>query len=165
MSWLGDVLKHLELSKTFTAAVFVSSLAMLLGPTFFPNAIDAVPNQWRWLVGGACVFSCVLLTFWAVPPTGRWLAALPSRLRNNPRINVPTSQESGFLAFLGEHFPNEPVNLENLRYDKVSKLETLEMCAALHRKGLVRVNEYNDNLVSLSAAGRKYALELMRAKT
>ena len=165
MAWLGDVLKHLELSKTFAAGVFISSLAMLLGPKFFPDAFDTVPNQWRWVVGGACVFSGVLLTFWAVPPAGKWLTALPSRLRNNPRINVPTPQENGFMAFLGEHFPNDSANLEALRYDKVSKLETLEMCAALHRKGLVRVNEYNDDLVSLTAAGRKYALELLRAKT
>jgi len=165
MSWLGDVLKHLELSKKFTAAIFASSLAMLLGPKFFPSVLDAAPNEWRWLIAGTAVFSGVLLTTWTVPPICKWLLALPSGLRNNPRINVPTPQENTFLLFLGEHYPNDSVNLANLRYEKTSKLETLEMCAALHRKGLVRVNEYQDDLVSLTANGRKHALELIRAKT
>jgi hypothetical protein len=164
MSWLGDMLKHFELSKTFTAAIFVSTLAMLFCPKFFPNVVDTVPSQWRWFVGGTCVFSGVLLTFWAIPPAGKWLANLPNKLRDNPLINTPTPQENIFLVFLGENYPNDLLNLDLLKYNNISKLEVLDMCATLHRKGLVHVNEYSDNLVSLTPAGRKYALKLMRNK-
>src|SRR5690606_6583166 len=97
MSWLGDILKQLELSRTFTAALFVSSLLMLIGPKFFPHAIDTIPGQWRWLVGGTCIFSGALLAFWSAPAVWNWLLNLPSKLRNNPRINVPTSEENGLL--------------------------------------------------------------------
>jgi Mn-dependent DtxR family transcriptional regulator len=38
------------------------------------------------------------------------------------------------------------------------------MCYNLQRKGLVRINPYNDNLVSLTSNGRRYALKLMQAK-
>jgi RsiW-degrading membrane proteinase PrsW (M82 family) len=117
MSWLGDILKHLELSKKFTAGVFVSTLSLLVGPAFFPEKIAEAPEQWRWLVVGGCIFSGTLLLIWAVTPILRFFSRIPSDLRNNPRISVPTAKENGFLLFLGEKFPNDSADLDLLRHD------------------------------------------------
>jgi hypothetical protein len=165
MSWLGDVLKHLEISKAFTGAIFVSSLVVLIGPKLFPNAFDAVPTQWRWLVGGACIFSGTLLVLWAAAPSWRLIVNAPTRLLNSPSLFSPTAKENGFLVFLGENFPNDSAHLDRISNDNISKLETLEMSYDLQRKGLVRVNPFDTNLVSLTPEGRKYALRLTQSKT
>jgi len=162
VSWLSDLIKHLSLSKSFTGAVFVTSLALIVGPRFVPQAFDAVPAQWRWAVIAACVFSSVLLLIWAVPPVVKATLSAPSRVINNPRINPPNEQESAFLFFLGKNHPNDACNLDHLNHAAVSKLELIEICASLQRKGLVKVNEYMDDLVSLTERGRAYALQLIR---
>jgi len=165
MSWLNDLLKHLELSKPFAGALFISSLALLVGPKLAPNAIEAVPSQWRWLVAGTCIFSGALLSLWALPKIWNGALGTTRRVSNSHRFNPLTDRERGFIAFLGEHHPNDSANLEYLRFQEISKLEILQICAVLHRRGLVNVNRYNDNLVDLTAAGRKHALELLqRAK-
>lgn len=164
MAWLGDVLKHFELSKKFTVAVFVTTFSLLVGPALLPEKLTEVPEQWRWLVVGGCIFSGTLSTIWAVLPIWRLFLRIPSNLRNNPFISAPAPQENNFLLFLGEQFPNDSANLDCLRHDGASKLEVLEMCYNLQRKGFVRVNPYDDNLVSLTPNGRRYALKLIKAK-
>ena len=162
MSWLTDLLKHLSLSKSFTGALFVTSLALLTGPRIAPQYFDAVPAQWRWLVIAACIFSFVLLATWAVPPLVKGTLKAPSRVRNSLRFNPPTEQERAFIYFLGLNHPNDSCNLDHLNHSKISKLELIQLCGSLQRKGLVRVNEYMDDLVSLTDSGRSYALELVK---
>jgi len=60
--------------------------------------------------------------------------------------------------------PTEAFNLEGVNYRNApyTHLELLQVAYQLKRKGLVRVNSYNENLVSLSEDGRKRALELQR---
>ena len=162
MSWLGDLIKHLSLSRSFTGAVFVSSLVLLTGPKLVPEAFDAVPAQWRWAVVAACLFSGVLLLIWAVPPLVKATLTAPGRLWNNPRFNPPTDQENAFILYLGKNHPNDACNIDNLNHAVISKLELIHISASLQRKGLVRVNEYMDDLVSLTERGRVYALQLVR---
>ncbi len=157
MSWLGDILKQLEISKAFTGAIFVSTLTVLVAPRFFPEAFDSVPGQWRWLVSGACIFSGALLAIWAAQPLWRFFVRAPGLILNNPKIRTPSDKELGFLAFLGENYPNDSAHLDHIQHDHISKLEALQMCFGLQRKGLVRVNPFETNLVSLTPEGREYA--------
>jgi hypothetical protein len=161
VNWLTDLLKYFSLSKSFTAAVFVTSLTLLVGPKMFPQAFGTVPAEWRWVVVAACIFSFVLLAIWAVPEIVKGAFATPSRLRNNPKFNPPTEKEQAFVYFLGLNHPNDACNLDQLNHTKISKLEFLQLCASLQQKGLVRVNEYTDDLVSLTKNGRAYAMELI----
>ena len=64
---------------------------------------------------------------------------------------------------MGER-PSEPINLENINYEAVrmSRLEVLELMHSLKKKGLVLINPYADNLVSLTPTGRQRALEIQR---
>lgn len=164
MAWLTDLLKYFSISKSFTAAVFVTSLVLLVGPTVSPLPFD-VPAQWRWAVMAACVFSFVLLVIWAVPPVVKSVIAVLSRLRNNPTFNPPTGQEKDLIAFLGQWYPNKFCNLDRIDQSKISKLKLLQLCASLERKGLVRINKYDNNSVILTEKGRDYAAKLARQQS
>ena len=103
----------------------------------------------------------MLLAIWAVPEIVRGAFAAPSRLRNSPKFNPPTEKEKAFIYFLGMNHPNDACNLDQLNHSQISKLEFLQLCTSLHQKGLVRVNEYTDDLVTLTKSGRSYAMKLI----
>ncbi len=72
--------------------------------------------------------------------------------------------EMQFLHALGEN-PSEPLNLERVDYTvlQLSRLEVLELVDGLRRKGLVSLNPYSLELVSLTSNGRQRALDIQRA--
>lgn len=73
-------------------------------------------------------------------------------------------REKIFMLTLSQ-FADRPLNLNDLDYSNsaLSKLEMLELTTGLERKGLVSTNPYDENLVSLSAEGRKRALRIRRS--
>jgi len=162
VNWLTDLLKYFSISKSFTLAVFITSLALLVGPKVFPQAFGNVPVEWRWVVVAACIFSFVLLATWAVTDLVKVAFAIPSRLRNNPKFNPLTEKERVFVHFLGLNYPNDACNIDRLDHSNTSKLEFLHLCDSLQQKGLVLVNTHSDNLVSLTKSGRDYAMEIIR---
>ena len=161
MSWIVDIIKHLEISKAFTGAVFVSTLCILIAPKFFPTIFDIVPTEWRWFVIFVCIFSGVLLAIWSISLLFRFVAGYPSRIFNNPRLCAPKAKEKKFLLFLGEYYPDKSVNLDEINNEQISKLETLEIVYNLQRKNLIEINPFYKNFIDLTEEGRKYALRLM----
>src|SRR5262245_20674456 len=108
MDWIPALLKHLGLSRSIVAAVFVTTLVLYLGPRVVPNYVDAVPREWAPTVVGALVFSGFLLFVWGA--SGLW-----ERLRRHYRAGsalIASYQlnelESEFLHALGEN-PREPL--------------------------------------------------------
>ena len=162
MTWLTDLIKHLSLSKSFTGALFITSLAILAGPELSPELFDPVPAYWRWLVVASCIFSFTLLAFWAAPPVFLGVVSVPNRVRNNPRVNPPTKVENAFLYYMGENYPNGICNIDAIDHSNISKLELLQLCKSLNRKGMISINTYDDDIVSLTERGREYALQLTR---
>ena len=162
MTWLGDLLRHLNISKGFVTAVFVTSLVLIGGPFIAPNWFDPVPSEWRWMVSAAGVFTFMLIVLWLVPLIFQLLISTPRRIRNSPRWNPPTEEERAFIFLLGKISPNDTLDLDLLNNPPMSKLELLALCSSLDKKGLLIVNEYDDNLVSLTAMGRIYALRLSK---
>lgn len=163
MDWIPALLKHLGLSRSVVAAVFVTSLVLYLGPRLAPNYVDAVPREWASVVVGVLVFSGFLLLVWGA-------SVLWEKLRRNHKESSAlfasyqlNQNEAGLLDALGEN-PREPLNLETVDYAAVrlSQLEVLEMVHGLSRKGLVSINPYSSKLVSLTARGRERALEIQR---
>jgi hypothetical protein len=160
MSWLGELLNHLTVSKGLVWAIFVTSLILIAGPYMAPDWFDPVPNNWRWIVVGSGVFTLTLIVMWIVPPIFRGLVSTPGRIRNSPRWNPPNEAEEAFIFLLGRISPNEFLDLDSLNNPKMPKLELLALCSSLDKKGLLHIHQYNDNLVELTAEGRAYALKL-----
>jgi hypothetical protein len=163
MDWLPGLLKHLSISKSVTGAIFVTSATLYGGPRVIPTYVEPVPKDWSAVLVGALVFSGSLLLFWAV--AGAW--RMVRRGANAATMALAAStlerNEEGFLAVLGMN-PNTPFHLDNVDYAQApfTKLEVLELAESLSKKGLVRISDFNDDLVRLTSEGRKRALEIQR---
>lgn len=162
MNWVTDLLKHLELSKVGTAALFLTSLAFLVAPHYLPNVIEGPPSEWRWVIWALCIFSGILLAIWGIGALWGLLRSLPRKVRRATATLTFTPHENGFLAFMGKEHPNSTLDLDHINNPEGSKLETLGICASLERKGLLWISPVDTDYVRLTDAGRERALELLR---
>jgi hypothetical protein len=161
MEWLSDLLKHITSSRSLTVAVFVTSASLLFGPKWLPEFLGPLPDKWITPATGALVFSGVLLFFWLIPAAWnvgvivvRWIA----RCLYSKNL---TDHEQVLMLMLAE-LADESLNLRTLDYknSELSKLEVLELSSCLSRKGLVNINQYDENLIALSSGGRQRVLEI-----
>ena len=166
MDWIPALLKHLAISRSIVGAAFVTSFSLYFGPRFAPNYVDAVPKEWSFVLVGVLVFSACLLTFWSC--SAFWSAAARRwKVTTELLASYELDQlEVDFLYALGQR-PAEALNLDNVDYEalRLSRLEVIELVHGLEKKGLVAINPYSSNLVSLTAGGRSRALEIQRASS
>jgi hypothetical protein len=61
--------------------------------------------------------------------------------------------------------PTQPMDLDRLDYSRAegTKLEFHQLAKQLEAKGLVRINPWNDNLLTLTDLGRDRALAIQQA--
>lgn len=163
MDWIPALLKHLAISRSIVGAVFITSAVLYAGPRLAPAYVDPVPKEWASALAGALVFSACLLLFWACSTV--WVAAKHRWSKTSAFLaSFQLNQlEMQVLFALGEH-PSKPMDLENIDYERLSlsRLEVVELMHGLAKKGLVSLNPYDDNLVSLTSVGRQRALEIQR---
>ena len=59
---------------------------------------------------------------------------------------------------------DESLDLRSINYSEINlpKLEVLQVASALSKKGLIRINSYEENLISLTSRGRERALQIQR---
>jgi hypothetical protein len=164
MDWITNFLRHLGISRSVIGAAFVTSAVLYIGPRIAPTYIEPIPKEWNPATLAVLVFSASLLVFWVWLGAwdfakARWRAA--SAHIASHELN---QTEQGILFAMAEH-PSEPLNLETINYEtaSISRLEILELMHGLKRKGLVSINPYADNLVSLTPTGRQRALEIQRS--
>lgn len=164
MDWIPALLKHLSLSRSVVGAAFVTSLVMYLGPRLAPGFVEPVPKEWSWVVPVGLAFSGFLLLLWAASATWgflrrRWAAG--TALIASFQLS---SIEVEFLGAMGIN-PSESLNLDRVNYEslELSRLEVLNVVKGLSKKGLVRVNPYSSELVSLTDSGLERALDIQRA--
>ena len=162
MNWLPELLKNISVSRSVAGALFIATTCMLVLPAQFPSRFPEVPDEWRWLVGGLAFFSGALLTLWCFSGTWKLVAKTPAALRKALPERELTSMEASFIALLGQHDPNGALNIADLDQSKISRLETFQMCKGLQTLGLVELNPFHKELVSLTDRGRAKALLLLR---
>lgn len=163
MDWLTALLKHLSIARSAIVALLVASAAMYFGPRIAPNYIDPLPKDWSSLVVGIFVFSACLVALWGSAHAWATTRKAGSTLSTWFAARRLTDLERDLLLGMAEQ-PTESFNLEGVDYRNVpySHLELLQVAYQLERKDLVRVNSYNENLVSFTESGRNRALELQR---
>ena len=164
MDWLPTLLKHLAISRSVVGAGFFASAVLYFGPRIAPAYVDRVPNEWAFALVGALAFSASLLFFWFVSSV--WISSKRqwTRIKDMFSSCEVSQTEVNALHALGEN-PSEPLNLESIDYVSLSmsRLEVLELVGNLEKKGLVSINPYGPNLISLTAPGRQRALEIQQA--
>ena len=161
MEWLSELLKHIANSRSFTGAVFVTSGSLLIGPKWFTSYFEVLPKQWIVPTTGALIFSGVLLSFWLTPAAWKLSVKAIFWFPKYFHSRALTEHEE-VLMFILADLADESLNLASLNYTTgaLSKLEVLALSSSLSRKGLVTINQFSENLVTLSAQGRQRALEL-----
>lgn len=165
MDWIPALLKHLSLSRSVVGAAFVTSLVMYLGPRLAPGFVEPVPKEWSWVVPVVLTFSGFLLLLWAASAIWgflrrRWAAG--SALLASFQLS---SIEVEFLGAMGMN-PSEALDLDRVNYESLglTRLEVLSLVKGLSKKGLVRLNPYSSELVSLTDSGLERALEIHRGE-
>ena len=163
MDWLRDLIKHLEVSRTLVAAIFFTTAVMVLGPIYVPHLIPTVPPPWNAGTFAAMVLTGCLLVLWALQ--GSWKVALRKLGQASSALTTPpiTGEERDVLLGMSSN-PMEPLNLGTIDYDRApfTRLEVQSVMRSLQRKGLVCINEWSSDLVSLTEEGQERALQLQR---
>jgi hypothetical protein len=139
MDWITDFLKHLAITRSIVAAVFITTLVMVIGPHLFPAIVPSTPQPWSPVLFGVMVLSGVLLIFWAVNIiyilcnsyffTPDRTSISPPNLNNN---------HYELVLVLGEN-PSQPLCLDNINYNVASftKLEIMQWVLDLKSNSLV----------------------------
>ena len=158
MAWMGELLNHLGISKSFVSAIFVTSIALLGGPIVLPDTFEPLDGLLRTGTLAAAIFSFTLIVAWVLPPTIQAITSLPSNIINSTFFNPPNEAELLFLKFLGEKSPNEWVSFDSLNHKENSLIRLIEVCRTLEKKKLVLVGGL-DSSVLITAKGRRYVLK------
>lgn len=163
MEWLADILKNLTISRTLVAAVFVTSAVMYFGPIFIPTDVPKLQSELVPYLFAVMLLTGCLLLLWAL--ASLWNLTRTS-VRSAARALADSSlsePEVALLLIMGKD-PTEPLNLSEINYSHApaSKLELHHWTRQLQDKGLALINEWDDNLVSLTDLGRSRALQIQR---
>jgi hypothetical protein len=163
MDWLADILKDLAISKTLVGAIFVTAVVMYFGPILAPGQVPALQKEFAPYLFAVMVLTGCLLALWGMAG-----ALNASRAGIEKTATALTSfklidTERAILFYLAKD-PTQPMNLDNIDYTRASgtKLEFHQLAKGLAGKGLVYINDLNDNLISLTEKGRDRALEIQR---
>lgn len=163
MDWLADILKNLTISRTLVAAVFVTSVVMYVGPILAPGGVPKLQPEFVPYLFAAMVLTGCLLLFWGL--AAFWNLTRKS-MRSAARVLADStlSEPETALLFYMATDPTQPINLDNIDYSRApgTKLEFHLWTKQLEAKGLARINEWDDNLVSLTDMGRERALKIQK---
>ncbi len=170
MGWISELLKHLNTSRSFVLATFVTSITVLFGNNIFPNLIPKLPNEWQLFVIVGAVFSGTLLLFWIVPFL--WKLIFRVFKVNVQKLSASnlSNDEIDFLLFLAsvvDKGGNDYLDIDRqINYDllTVGKLKTVEIVSSLCKKGLVKSSSFDRDLVFFTPNGRKKVLEIKNSQ-
>lgn len=165
MEWLSEIIKHINASITFTAALFITSTALIIGPSYYPSLFNELDGKWKIGAVGMAVFSATMIIVWLIPKL--WQGAKSIFTKGSIALSSKSlsANEKDLISALGR-LADESLNLRNLNYSEVglSKLEVLALSKKLSGKGLVDINMFEENLISLSSLGRDKAIKLMASE-
>lgn len=163
MDWIAGVLKELNISRTLVAAVFVTAAVMHFGPIFISGYVPRPPEEVAPYLFALMVLTGFLLIFWGV--VGLWsISSSSAHSAVTALRDTPLSEQEIVLLFFMAKDPTQPIDLDNVDYSRSAgtKLEFHHWTKQLENKGFARINEWDDNLISLTEKGRERALEIQR---
>ena len=163
MDWLGDILKNLTISKALVGAVFVTSIVMYFGPILAPKGVPRLQSEFVPYLFAAMVLTGCIILFWLLAAFWRFTRTSMRSAAHVLSDSSLSAPETALLYIMASD-PSKPINLNNIDYSRApgTKLEFHHWTKQLEAKGLVRINEWDDNLVSLTNRGRERALEIQR---
>lgn len=124
-----------------------------------------MPNNWNYLAITTFIFSGCLLIIWAFEYLLKIIKAFFYELKTAISARNLDNLEEGILFALGNN-PTESMDLSRINYHNAefTHLELLQTASNLKNKGLVNINPYDQNLITLTKAGQKRAFMLQQQK-
>lgn len=162
MNWVADILKNLTISKALVASVFITSVIMYFGPMLAPSNVPKFQTELVPYLFAVMVLTACLLFFWGL--TALWNLTKTSMRSAARALDSSLSEAEEALLFVMAKDPTQPFNLDNIDYSQApgTKLEFHHWTKKLEAKGFAQINEWDDNLISLTHSGRNKALEIQR---
>lgn len=155
MSWIADLIKHITASNKLMGAVLITSIAVVLGPAYLPT-LKPVPEGWQWVPVSAGIFSFTMLALSLATQLGVMAAKIPKKISSTVLLVNPQGLELGLLKHLGESFGESTMNLDDLDYSKVKRLDVLGARDALALKGLIAIADWSPNIIWITREGRMF---------
>lgn len=164
MSWLADILKNLAVSRILVASVFITATVMYFGPIMVPNHVPKLQDDYIPYLFGAMCLSGTILFFWFLGALWSAVKRIAEKLVQLITDFMPLSEIDSDLIFAMSQNPTQPLNLNRIDYSHTlgTKLEYHQLTHRLEKKGLISINQFDDNIVTLTERGRKKALLIQR---
>jgi hypothetical protein len=136
---------------------------MHFGSIHTPETVPKLPTEFTAYLFAMMVLSACLLMFWGC--SSCW--ALASRLIFKFAsffVDKSLSTDETCILYAMAKNPTKPMDLDRINFSESSstKLEMHELTKLLKRKGLVHINDWDENLITLTSLGRVKALEIQR---
>lgn len=145
-------------------AIFFTTMVMYFGPVISPGNVPKLSEDLIPYLFAAMVLSGTLLVLWTLSAVWGGIRQVIKDSAKGVSSWCPLSESETAILFLMAQNPTISLNLDHIDYSRApgTKLEFHQLTKALERKGLVSINSYNDDLVSLTERGREKALKIQK---
>jgi len=163
MDWLPALLKHLSLARSLIVALFLTCLTLHFGPKLAPSYFNSVPENWSTAIVATGILTGFLVLYWGGMSSLGVIKRLWRFGSTRSRSLLLSGDEKTLMRAMGE-YPREAFNLNHIDYQRfgVSELEVLAVVDGLKKKGLVFINPFAPELISLTEFGRYKTLKIRR---
>ena len=165
-----ELFKQIIASVKLSLAVGLASGAIVLFKKMNYSLVQFIPEEWIGGITIVFIFSVIFFFLSIVFSLGNFSIKLIGNAKDKINsISFPTnlnslSQLELSMMFELAKLADESWDIDRIDYtrsDTPSKLEVLAASKSLNKQGLVDINPYDENLISLSQKGRTVALEIM----
>ena len=102
--------KHISVSKAVAFAIFATALILAFGPNFWPEKIDPLPKELKYIALGAMVYSGTLLLVWTVNYSAKLVRRIGIFALHRLRARSLSKEKEVLIKWMGSQ-GNDPVNL------------------------------------------------------
>ncbi len=165
MQSIHEILKHLEVSKPFASAVFISTAVLLFGPLLFPSQIPVLAGGIRIAAIAALVFSGTYIGIWFLIGSHRIAYSFIKEVVYICSNKKLSNLDEVFLE-LAARAPGNSLNLYTLDYSNelITQIELSQHGKQLEKRGLVSMSYFDDSIFTLTERGKAVAVKILVKK-
>jgi hypothetical protein len=161
MEYLKVLVDLMKDSKRWAAAVFIGSVAFLNFSDFFGPKPKA---DLHWTVICLAFLSGGFVATFVLQGLYIGLRAVSSAtVRGIFSVPYLSGDEVAFLMAFAAYEARGGYHLDRVNPATYSRLDALEICERLDRRGLIQYNQFDTDIVKLSPKGRKVTQKLLRS--
>ncbi|MBU9163584.1 hypothetical protein [Burkholderia multivorans] len=161
-SWLVQLLEQVSKSKKIALVLFLASGIVLFGPIVRPAlaVYFDIPSGWRWAPATLFLISALTLVVACIEGIPRAAKFVYVLILCNHRLNKLDNCERYILVACATH-SDTGLHLRDLYRAQHYPMAVLDLSAEkLSLRGLIRLNPYDERLLSLTSRGKKLGIKI-----